>query len=278
MTSPPATPIRPSSRFFGRGRLPGAPRRTLVESRSTSGFCHRTELSLERVEIRVHHGGKRPDAQFPPRSVTPEVLWGRVGGPSRAVRCSAPTVAAAPRPRQGPCVNTSKSQDRRGEDGLRPCTKSLSSAARSRPHVVETRTVWHNISRWVSKTQTHTTLRAPLIGYARWPKFFSAGRLVWFPCVCPSLFFLSPRNSRIRNACTALSAAWRPHRRGPHSVPPSLSVPARFERPCRAAAPRSSWNGAGPHSARGDSDPRSGVTSGTRRTPDETRVQGVAAL
>lgn len=278
MTSPPATPIRPSSRFFGRGRLPGAPRRALVESRSTSGFCHRTELSLERVEIRVHHGGKRPDAQFPPRSVTPEVLWGRVGGPSRAVRCSAPTVAAALRPRQGPCVNTSKSQDRRGEDRLRPCTKSLSSAARSRPHVVETRTVWHNISRWVSKTQTHTTLRAPLIGYARWPKFFSAGRLVWFPCVCPSLF-----SCRLATAVYATRVRLSVLRGVPIGAvrtlsPPSLSVPARFERPCRAAAPRSSWNGAGPHSARGDSDPRSGVTSGTRRTPDETRVQGVAAL
>ncbi len=225
MTSPPATPIRPSSRFFGRGRLPGAPRRTLVESRSTSGFCHRTELSPERIKIRVHHGGKHPDTQFPPRFVTPEVLWGRAGGPSDAVRCTAPTVAAAPRPRQGPCVNTSKSQDRRGEAGLRPCTKPLSSAAREQPCIVETRTVWHNVLRWVSKTQTHTTLRASLVGYARWPKFFSAGRLVWFPCVYPSLFLLSPRNSRIRDPCTALRAAWRPDRRGPAPRTPLSACP-----------------------------------------------------
>src|SRR5699024_7408285 len=64
MTSPPATPIRPSSRFIGHGRLPGAHAGALVESRSTSGFCNRTDPSRMTVKIRVHHGGKHPIMQF----------------------------------------------------------------------------------------------------------------------------------------------------------------------------------------------------------------------
>src|SRR5699024_11294054 len=64
LTSPPATPIRPSSRFIGHGRLPGAHAGALVETRSTPGFCNRTDQPQAPVKIRVHNGGKHPNMQF----------------------------------------------------------------------------------------------------------------------------------------------------------------------------------------------------------------------
>ena len=71
-TSDTHTPFLPFHRPYGR--LAGVWRRALVESRTTSGFCNRTEPLPESVKIRVHHGGKHPDMQFPHRFSPPKVL------------------------------------------------------------------------------------------------------------------------------------------------------------------------------------------------------------
>src|SRR5699024_8249813 len=74
MTSPPATPIRPSSVSSAVAGCPAARGAgPLVGSRSTSGFCNRTELAPAAAKIRVQHGGKHADTQLPPGIPRPEI-------------------------------------------------------------------------------------------------------------------------------------------------------------------------------------------------------------